>query len=65
MTEEIVDYAMPLIKIERFAKEIHSMCLEHRYEEARQEAMLLGVEARLLQHTLSIMKESYADTNKT
>jgi hypothetical protein len=58
MKEDITDYAMPLMKIERFTKEIHDLCLEHRYEEAREEALRLGAETRVLQHTLTIMKEN-------
>lgn len=57
MKEDIVDYAMPLMKIERMAKEIHSLCLEHKYVDARELALKLGVEARVLQHTLQLMDE--------
>lgn len=48
---------MPLMKIERMAKRIHDLCLEHKYEEAREIALTLGAEARILQHTLRIMNE--------
>lgn len=63
-TEEIVDYAMPLIKIERMAKEIHDLCLEHKYEEAGEQTLHLLAESRVLKHTLTIMQEKYADTQK-
>jgi hypothetical protein len=56
--DEIVDYAMPLIQIEKLAKEIHQLCLSHEYEKARLKAESLCVEGRLLQHTLSIMEEN-------
>ncbi len=62
MIEDITDYAMPLMKIERLARQIHNLCLEHRYEEAREGALHLGTEARVLQHTLTIMKENVWST---
>jgi predicted SpoU family rRNA methylase len=51
------DYAMPLIKIERMAKEIHDLCLDHKYEAAREITTHLGVENRILQATLAILEE--------
>jgi hypothetical protein len=67
---DLNDYAMPLINIERYAKEVHELCLEHRYVEARELTMKLTVESRLLQHTLQIMAEetqgrTYAYTEAT
>lgn len=56
-TDDIIDYAMPLMQIERMAKQIHDLCLEHRYEEARELTIKMSVEARLLQHTLQVMEE--------
>lgn len=53
----LVDYAMPLMKVERMAQKIHHLCLEQRYEEAQEQALLLTTEARLLQITLAYMKE--------
>jgi hypothetical protein len=57
IVEEVIDYAMPLMKIERFAKEIHDLCLHYKYEEAREQTLHLLAEARVLQHTLTIMNE--------
>jgi len=54
-TDEIIDYAMPMIKMEKMLRQAHDLCLEHRYAEAREVALHLGTEARILQHTLSIM----------
>lgn len=56
MTDDIVDYAMPMMKIEKMLRKAHDLCLEHRYAEAREIALQLGAEARILQHTLSIME---------
>ena len=64
---DITDYAMPLMQIERMAKQIHDLCLEHKYGEARLLAQHMCVEGRLLQHVLYIMdekeKERHADPN--
>lgn len=56
-TDEIVDYAMPLMKIERMCREIHDLCLARKYEEAREVTLQLGVETRILQATLVLMEE--------
>ena len=55
-TDEVIDYAMPMMKIEKLLRKAHDLCLEHRYAEAREVALHLGTEARILQHTLSIME---------
>lgn len=55
--DSLIDYAMPLMKVERLAQKIHNLCLEQRYEEAQEQALLLTTEARLLQITLAYMKE--------
>jgi hypothetical protein len=59
----INDYAMPLMQIERLAKQIHNLCLERKYEEARLLAQSVCVEGRLLQHVLYIMEEGEANAN--
>lgn len=53
----IVDYAMPLMKVERAARKIHDLCLEHKYEEAQEQCLFLIAEARMVQTTLKHMKE--------
>jgi len=55
-TDEVIDYAMPMMKIQQMLRKAHDLCLEHRYAEAREVALQLGAEARILQHTLSIME---------
>jgi hypothetical protein len=59
----INDYAMPLMQIERLAKQIHNLCLERKYEEARLLAQNVCVEGRLLQHVLYIMEEGEASAD--
>jgi hypothetical protein len=54
---DINDYALPLMRVEGMAKQIHDLCLEHRYGEARLVAQMLCVESRMLQQTLRIMEE--------
>ena len=56
MTAEIVDYAMPLINIERLAKECHDLCLVGDYDGANEVALKIGVEARILGASLAIMQ---------
>ena len=55
--EEINDYAMPLMRIERYAKLAHQSCLEQDYKEAAQHALHVIVEARALISTLKLMEE--------
>ena len=55
---DIVDYAMPLMRIERYAKLAHDACLSKDLGEAVYFAEQLAVEARILRQTLRIMKEN-------
>lgn len=55
-TVDIVDYAMPLMNIERMAREAHELCLNRNYEAASEVALRLGVETRILSATLAIMQ---------
>lgn len=52
----IIDYAMPLMNIERMAKEIYNFCLANDLSNAEELALQLGVEVRVLQATLAIMQ---------
>lgn len=54
---DIVDYAMPLMNIERLAKEVHQLCLKNKFGTAEDIAVLLLTEVRILQSTLAIMRE--------
>lgn len=53
---EIVDYAMPLMNIERMTKEIYNSCLDDQLHNAEEIVLKLGVEVRVLQVTLAIMQ---------
>ena len=56
LTAEVIDYAMPLMNIERLAKECHDLCLHNKFEEANELALKVGVEARILSASLAIMQ---------
>lgn len=56
-TAEVIDYAMPLMNIERMAKQAHDLCLEKRFAEAREVALKIGSESRVLSVTLILMQE--------
>lgn len=57
MTDTVlIDYAEPLMKIERLAKEVHDRCLHHSLADAEEKALELVVESRLLVQTLRHMQ---------
>jgi len=53
----LVDYAAPLMEVERLAKGVHHACLERDYEKAQELAMAIVVEARITLQTLRHMNE--------
>lgn len=55
-TDDIVDYAMPLMNIERMAKDIHQLCLKQNYAAASEAVLHLGAEVRILSAALAIMQ---------
>jgi len=57
MIDDILDYAMPLINIERVAREIHALCLDNRYEEAWELTLQLSIESRILRAALAHLNE--------
>ena len=52
----VIDYATPLMDIERLAKQVHDACLHRSLAEAEERALDLLVEARLLIQTLRHMQ---------
>ena len=52
----LIDYASPLMTIERLAKEVHDMCLHATLAEAEEKALELTAEARILTQTLRLMQ---------
>lgn len=53
---EITDYAMPLMNIERMAKQVYNHCLEGDLAAAEEVALHMGVEVRVLQATLALVQ---------
>ncbi len=57
MKEDVlIDYAQPLMDVERLAKEVHDACLHRTLQEAEGKALELVTEARLLVQTLRHMQ---------
>lgn len=58
MTETThIDYAGPLMAVERLAKEVHHACLDRDYELAKEKALALIVEARLTYTSIAHVEE--------
>lgn len=53
---ELIDYATPLMNIERLAKEAHDKCLHATLADAEEKALELVAEARILVQTLRLMQ---------
>ena len=53
---DIVDYAMPMMKIETLMREIHDHCLMSEFDKAEIGVTHLIVESRLLLNTIRLMK---------
>lgn len=57
MKEDVlIDYAAPLMNVERLAKQVHDACLHKTLGEAEERALELVAEARLLVQTLRHMQ---------
>jgi|APGre2960657404_1045060.scaffolds.fasta_scaffold05470_6 hypothetical protein len=57
MKEDVlIDYAGPLMHVERLAKEVHDACLHRTLAEAEEKSLELVTEARLLVQTLRHMQ---------
>lgn len=57
-SSNLIDYAAPMMRIERLLKDMHNLLLDNKFEEAIEVSLLLTSESRLLQHTLVLMKEN-------
>lgn len=53
----IIDYAMPMMRIEKLLKEMHNDLLHKDFERAHESALMLITDARLLYNTITLMKE--------
>jgi len=52
-----IDYAGPLMAVERLAKEVHNACLDRDYETALEKTLALIVEARLTYVSIKHVEE--------
>lgn len=55
----IIDYAMPMMRIEKLLKDMHNDLLENNFLRAQESALMLVTDARLLHNTISLMKEQH------
>ena len=53
----IIDYAMPMMRIEKLLKEMHNELLERNFTDASIDTLALIAEARILYNTIVLMKE--------
>jgi hypothetical protein len=53
----LIDYAMPMMRIEKLLKEMHNSLLENNFTDAQTDTLAVIVEARILYTTLTLMKE--------
>lgn len=54
--DQLIDYATPLMNVERLAKKVHDRCIHGTLAEAEAQAVELITEARLLLQTLKLMQ---------
>ena len=54
---DIIDYAAPMMRIEKCLKEMHNSLLQNNIPDAQHKALTLIVEARILCSTLTLMQE--------
>jgi len=54
----LIDYAEPMMKIERLLKDMHNLLLDNKFDQAIELSPVITAEAKLLQHTLILMKEN-------
>jgi hypothetical protein len=54
---DIVDYAMPMMQIEKLMRYIHDHCLDKQYPEAQALCADIIAEARVLYASLALMQE--------
>lgn len=55
---DLIDYAAPMMRIERLLKEMHNLLLDNKFDEAIELSPVITTEAKLLHNTLVLMKEN-------
>jgi len=56
--ENLIDYAMPMMKIEKMLRQIHDLCLGNDYASAQKLCAFIAVESRVLSASLAIMENN-------
>ena len=54
---ELIDYAAPMMRLERLLKDLHNPLLDNKFDEAIELSPVITTEAKLLHNTLILMKE--------
>ena len=54
---ELIDYAAPMMRIERLLRDLHDLLLDGKFDEAIELSPVITTEAKLLHNTLILMKE--------
>jgi len=55
---DLIDYAAPMMRIETLLKDMHNLLLDNKFDQAIELSPVITTEARLLQHTLILMREN-------
>jgi hypothetical protein len=55
---ELIDYAAPMMRIERLLKDLHDLLLDGKFDEAIELSPVITTESKLLQNVLVLMKEN-------
>lgn len=55
---DLIDYAAPMMRIERLLKDLHNLLLDNKFDEAIELSPVITTEAKLLHNTLVLMREN-------
>jgi hypothetical protein len=61
MKTDLIDYAAPMMRVEKLLKEMHNSLLDKNMVNAHHQALALIVEARVLRNTLVLMQEKESE----
>lgn len=53
----LIDYAAPMMSIEKMLKDLHNLLLDNKFDEGLELSLKITTECRLLTQTLKIMGE--------
>lgn len=54
----LIDYAAPMMQLERLLKDLHNLLLDNKFDEAIELSPVITAEAKMLHNTLVLMKEN-------